>query len=107
MILWITFTGAKKMGDVVDMNGIPIKNIPKKTAKPPEKFNKIIHALIEKKSEMDIVIGIGRRKKKKNGKFKYWIFENDLKPSERLDLAETLLDNVMRDLLEHADRDDR
>jgi len=87
------------MGEVIQFTKKPVRR--RKKISPIVIIADEISSMADK---MDIFIGIGRKRRK--GKYEYYIFAQDMSHRSRLDLGEMLLHLITESMIRDADRDD-
>jgi hypothetical protein len=87
------------MGEVIQFTKKPVRR--RKKASPVTPVAEEIMSMVDK---MDVFIGIGRKKRK--GKYEYYIFAQDMSHRNRLDLSEMLLHLITESMIHDADKRD-
>lgn len=88
------------MGDVIFFN--KFKKTKRRANKKENLLMPTVAEIAEWSPDLDFLLAIGRRKKK--GKYEYYIFSNDMLNSTRVDLAEMLHTLCLTKALQDADK---
>lgn len=88
------------MGDVIYFN--KFKKTKRRSKRKENLLMPTVSEIAEFSPDLDFLLAIGRRKRK--GKYEYYIFSNDMLNSTRVDLAEMLHTLCLDKALQDADR---
>ena len=88
------------VGDVVFFN--KFKKTKRRSKKKENLLMPVVAEIAEWSPDLDFLLAIGRRKKK--GKYEYYIFSNDMLHSTRLDLADMLNHLCLTKALQDSDK---
>lgn len=89
------------MGEIIKFTG---KQVRRRANKKPSPIHAVVEDIASMSDKMDFFLGIGRKKRK--GKYEYYIFGNEAFHRTRLDLAEMLMSLITESMLNDADRKD-
>ena len=87
------------MGEVIQFTKKPVRR--RKKISP---IVLVVDEISSMADKMDVFIGIGR--KRRRGKYEYYIFAQDMSHRNRLDLSEMLLHLITESMIRDADRID-